>query len=214
MPLYNSDVYISIETPNISFAYPSYSNFGQTNDQRSSRRNSIFFFRPIQREEVSSLGSCRLCRHPPPTTAGLFLPATPAPRPTRGPAPTRPQAASPIFRAALVQTSASLRPFHSAPLRYKGGDTPQLALATPRLRQVAFGIWLKCRRPRPKTRSNDHDDQKATPQDFRPSPYPAFTSPPPTHAAPLMNRSWPSLPKSSFPGTNPRLSFWPISDGL
>jgi hypothetical protein len=27
-------------------------------------------------------------------------------------------------------------------LRYKGGETPQLALATPRLRQVAFGIWL------------------------------------------------------------------------
>src|ERR1700691_6120980 len=71
-------------------------------------------------------------------------------RAARGPAPTRPQAASPIFRAALVQSSAFARPFHSALLRYKGGDTPQLALATPRLRQVAFGIWLKCRRPRPK----------------------------------------------------------------
>jgi hypothetical protein len=58
--------------------------------------------------------------------------------------PSRPQAVSPIFRAALVQTYASLRPFHSALLRYKGGETPQLALATPRLRQVAFGIWLKC----------------------------------------------------------------------
>jgi hypothetical protein len=56
-----------------------------------------------------------LRRHPPPTTAGLFLPATPPLRPARGPAPKRPQAASPIFRAALVQTSASLRPFHSPP---------------------------------------------------------------------------------------------------
>ncbi len=39
---------------------------------------------------------------------------------------------SPIFRAALVQTSASLRPFHfRSRSRSKGGDTPQLALATP-----------------------------------------------------------------------------------
>ena len=31
---------------------------------------------------------------------------------------------------------------HSAPLRYKGGDTPQLAVATPRLRQEAFGMYV------------------------------------------------------------------------
>ena len=197
MPLYNSDVYISIVTPNISLAHPSYSNFGQTNDQRSSRRNGIFFFRPIQREEVSSLAPAgfAVIRHPPLRACSCPQRRPPRTAKLRGPAPTRPQAASPIFRAALVQTSASLRPFHSALLRYKGGDTPQLALATPRLRQVAFGIWLKCRRHKTKTRSNDHDDQKATTQDSRPSPYPAFTSPPPTHAAPLMNRSWPSLPK-------------------
>jgi hypothetical protein len=38
-----------------------------------------------------------------------------------------------------VQTSASLRPFH-LPLcsRSKGGDNPQLALATPRLRGVVL----------------------------------------------------------------------------
>ncbi len=56
----------------------------------------------------------------------------------------RAQAASPIFRASLVQTSASLRPFH-LPLcsRSKGGDTPQLALATPRLRQEAFGMYVQ-----------------------------------------------------------------------
>jgi hypothetical protein len=80
----------------------------------------------------------------------------------RGPAPTRPQAVSPIFRAALVQTSAALRPFHSALLRYKGGDTPQLALATPRLRQVAFGIWLKCRRPNPKQGATTMTTKKQT----------------------------------------------------
>jgi ParB-like nuclease domain len=51
---------------------------------------------------------------------------------------------SPIFRAALVQTSAALRPFHCALLRYKGGETPQLAVATPRLRQVAFGMYVTC----------------------------------------------------------------------
>ena len=140
MPLYNSDVYISIETPNISLAHPSYSNFGQTNDQPLQPAEWHLFLQANSKGGSLLPGSCRLCRHPPTTTAGLFLPATPAPRPARGPAPTRPQAASPIFRAALVQTSASLRPFHSALLRYKGGDTPQLALATPRLRQVAFGI--------------------------------------------------------------------------
>ena len=40
----------------------------------------------------------------------------------------------------LCRPPLTLRPFQSALLRYKGGDTPQLALATPRLRQVAFGI--------------------------------------------------------------------------
>jgi hypothetical protein len=58
-----------------------------------------------------------------------------------------------------VQTSAALRPFYSALLRCKGGDTPQLALATPRLRQVAFGIWLKCRRPRPMRGAKRHDHE-------------------------------------------------------
>jgi ParB-like nuclease domain len=58
--------------------------------------------------------------------------------------PSRPQAVSPIFRAALVQTSAPLRPFHCALLRYKGGETPQLAVATPRLRQGAFGMYVTC----------------------------------------------------------------------
>jgi hypothetical protein len=61
--------------------------------------------------------------------------------------PSRPQAVSPIFRAALVQTSAALRPFHYALLRYKGGETPQLAVATPRLRQVAFGMYVTCHEP-------------------------------------------------------------------
>ena len=74
---------------------------------------------------------------------GRSFPQRPLGKTSRGPAPTRPQAVSPIFRAALVQTSAALRPFHSALLRYKGGETPQLALATPRLRQVAFGIWFQ-----------------------------------------------------------------------
>jgi hypothetical protein len=67
MPLYNSDVYISIATPNIYWAHPRYSDFRQTNDQRSSRRNGNFFFRPIQREEVSSLvpAGFAVIHHPP-----------------------------------------------------------------------------------------------------------------------------------------------------
>jgi antirestriction protein ArdC len=58
----------------------------------------------------------------------------------------------PRARKPLPQSSAlrlcrpphALRPFHSALLRYKGGETPQLALATPRLRQVAFGMYVTC----------------------------------------------------------------------
>src|ERR1700683_1746308 len=57
-------------------------------------------------------------------------------------APRARQAASPIFRAALVQTSAALRPFHSAALHCKGGETPRLAVATPHLRQEAFGMYV------------------------------------------------------------------------
>ena len=55
MSLYNGDVYISIVITNISLACPSYSHFGQTNDQPPGRLNGIFFFRPIQREEISFL---------------------------------------------------------------------------------------------------------------------------------------------------------------
>jgi hypothetical protein len=44
-----------------------------------------------------------------------------------------------------VQTSAYRFDLSAPPwLRSKGGDTPQLALATPRLRQVAFGMYVTC----------------------------------------------------------------------
>jgi hypothetical protein len=112
-------------------------------DRPSGLTVDLSFIKTLQGEEASSPSTAGFARHPPPTSAGLFLPATPTLRTAREPAPTRPQAASPIFRAALVQTSAALRPFHSALLRYKGGETPRLAVATPRLRQVAFGIWFQ-----------------------------------------------------------------------
>jgi hypothetical protein len=52
----------------------------------------------------------------------------------RGVSPSRPQGVSPGFRAPLVQP---LRPFRCAS---RVGDTPPLAVATPHLRQEAFGI--------------------------------------------------------------------------
>src|ERR1700751_5620851 len=58
----------------------------------------------------------------------------------------------------LCRPALTLRPFHSALLRYEGGDTPQLALATPRLRQVAFGMYVTCHCH--DKRSNTHDDQE------------------------------------------------------
>src|SRR5271155_1936935 len=59
------------------------------------------------------------------------------------------QGASPIFRASLVQTG--LRP---PPLR-SGGETPPLAPCYPRLRQVAFGMYMprfnaEVQKPEPK----------------------------------------------------------------
>jgi hypothetical protein len=47
--------------------------------------------------------------------------------------PSRAQGVSPVFRAALVQTALA------GALRV--GDTPLLALATPAVHHVAFGIW-------------------------------------------------------------------------
>src|SRR5882757_7090 len=44
----------------------------------------------------------------------------------------------------LCRPPLTLRPFHSASLHCKGGETPQLAVATPRLRQVAFGMYVTC----------------------------------------------------------------------
>src|SRR5271170_2712019 len=72
--------------------------------------------------------------------------------------PSTLRSSAPRARKPLPQSSAlrlcrpprSLRPFHFALLRYKGGDTPQLAVATPRLRQVAFGIWFQIPRTRGK----------------------------------------------------------------
>jgi hypothetical protein len=56
--------------------HPNFPNHAQT-DEQSSRENGIFFLSTIQREEVSSLAPAGSARHPPPTSAGLFLPATP-----------------------------------------------------------------------------------------------------------------------------------------
>jgi hypothetical protein len=46
---------------------------------------AMFFFSTIQREEVSSLPPAGSARHPPPTSAVLFLPATPTLKATAKP---------------------------------------------------------------------------------------------------------------------------------
>ena len=79
--------------------------------------------------------------------SGPFPPATPTPRtiqsislrsaqsketkPPEGLRPWRATRGTPIFRAALVQTSAALRPLHSATAPFQGWGTPPLALAAP-----------------------------------------------------------------------------------
>ena len=96
--------------------------------------------------EESSL-SLAASRPPPPTSAGRStLPATPlrqkqaTAKAAKELRPSRPQGVSPDFRAALVQPS--LRSPFPFSLRFiaRVGETPPLAVATPRLRQVAFGM--------------------------------------------------------------------------
>ena len=107
------------------------------------------FFSAIHREEVSSLSPAGSARHPPPTSAGLFLPATPTLKATAKPpkGSSAPRARKPFPQSSalrLCRPPLTLRPFHSASLHCKGGETPQLAVATPRLRQVAFGMYVTC----------------------------------------------------------------------
>ncbi|HXU17529.1 MAG TPA: hypothetical protein VN708_20505, partial [Terriglobales bacterium] len=62
--------------------------------------------------------------------------------------PSRPQGVSPGFRASLCAALRFAPPFPLA-LRYvsRVGDPPPLALATPRLRQEAFGMYVTRRHP-------------------------------------------------------------------
>ena len=84
-------------------------------------------------------------------SAGPFLPRTAPPsEAARGPAPTRPQAASPIFRAALVQTSASLRPFHSALAPLQGWGYPSACTCYPP--PSPGGVRHVCHMPLPQQR--------------------------------------------------------------
>jgi len=80
---------------------------------------------------------------------GLFLPATPTLKATAKPSKgsSAPRARKPFPQSSalrLCRPPLTLRPFHSASLHCKGGETPQLAVATPRLRQVAFGMYVTC----------------------------------------------------------------------
>jgi len=69
-----------------------------------------------------------------------FLPATPTLRAAKG-------SSAPRARKECPQSSALrlCRPPLCGALRV--GDPPRLALATPRLRQVAFGMYVTCQRP-------------------------------------------------------------------
>jgi hypothetical protein len=61
----------------------------------------------------------------------------------RGAPPLAPASRVPIFRAALVQTSAPIRPFHSALLHCKGRDTLQLAVADIPVDVFDDPLWLE-----------------------------------------------------------------------
>src|SRR5579883_2385104 len=82
----------------------------------------------------------------------------------RGAAPiARRQGVSPIFRAALVQTGLWPPPLRS------GGETPPRAPCYPRLRQVAFGMYMprfNADVQRPNPRSEDTMSSVTTPNNL------------------------------------------------
>ena len=140
-----------------------------------------------------------------------FLPALPSstthhcgPVPARNADPPNQLGGQPPRARKPYPQSSALR-LCRPPLRFALSTAPcsvtrvgrplSLPLLPPAFARWRSACMLTCHcHDNAKTRSNNHDDQESTPQDFRPSPYPAFTSPPPTHAAPSMNPSWPSLP--------------------
>jgi hypothetical protein len=160
MPLYYSELYISITTLSMPSLTLNSARLVRLDDCPPGLAADLSFIKTLQGEDVSSLSPAGFARHPPPTSAGLFLPATPTLKAARGPAPTRPQAASPIFRAALVQTSACAPPFplRSAPLQGWGHPSACSCYPPP----SPGGVRHVCHMPRPqqqqKQRSNDHDN--------------------------------------------------------
>jgi hypothetical protein len=62
---------------------PNPSNPAEAKYEWLGRKMGDCFPQPMQREEVSSLPHAGLARHPTPTSAGLFLPATPTLRSMR-----------------------------------------------------------------------------------------------------------------------------------
>jgi hypothetical protein len=81
----------------------------------------------------------------------------------------RRQGASPIFRASLVQTGLWPPPLRS------GGETPPLAPCYPRLRQVAFGMYMPrfnadVQRPKPEAQCEPQHQPHPTPSHGGDSP--------------------------------------------
>ena len=82
---------------------PNFSILVRFHDRRPGLTDGPFFIMTLQGEEVSSLSPAGFARHPPPTSAGLFLPATPTlkatAKPTKG-------SSAPRARKPLPQSSA------------------------------------------------------------------------------------------------------------
>jgi hypothetical protein len=66
-------------------SHANYANRVQTGNGQSSREYGTCFVSTIQGEELSSLSPAGSARHPPPTSVGLFLPATPTLKATAKP---------------------------------------------------------------------------------------------------------------------------------
>jgi hypothetical protein len=101
-------------------SHANYANRVQPGNGQSIREYEIYFFGTIQREEVSSLSPAGFARHPPPTSAGLFLPATPTlkatAKPLRGAPPLAPASRVPnLPRCACADLRSRSAP--SIPLR-------------------------------------------------------------------------------------------------
>ena len=132
MLLYGIEAYISIAVAILPSLMLNFPQMGPLASRPSCLTADTSFIKTAQGEEVSSLSPAGFPRHPTPTSAGLFLPATPTLKAT-----TKPSKGSSAPRARKPFPQSSALRLCRPPLRF--------ALSTPLCSVTRVGIPLSLR---------------------------------------------------------------------